>query len=83
MRRLLCRWKYLSILFQVNQELGREGILPYSRLLASNEPFNGPLCGLFIQYLVSTLTVLLAPPGDAYKFTVNCKAQVLALLQNF
>lgn len=73
----------LAILFaqgRVNQELGREGILPYSRLLASNDPFNGPFCGLFIEYLVSTLTVILAPPGDAYKFTVNYLSYPVAMI---
>ncbi|KAJ6612557.1 APC amino acid permease [Mycena sp. CBHHK59/15] len=43
---------------RVIQELGREGILPYSSFFASNKPFGAPLSGLFTQYLVSCLFVL-------------------------
>ena len=57
----------------VVQELGREGVLPYSSFFASNKPFNAPLPGLFAQYLISVLVAVLAPPGDAYLFAVNCK----------
>lgn len=72
----------LAVLFsqgRVNQELGREGILPCSQLLASNEPFDAPLFGLFIQSLVSILTILLTPAGDAYTFVVNFTSYPLAL----
>ncbi|KAL4062806.1 amino acid permease-domain-containing protein [Scleroderma yunnanense] len=65
---------------RVNQELGREGVLPYSRLLASNEPFDAPFFGLLIHYSVSTLTVLLAPPGDAYNFIVNYLAYPCSII---
>ncbi|KAI6107660.1 APC amino acid permease [Pisolithus croceorrhizus] len=72
----------LAVLFaqgRVNQELGREGILPCSQLLASNEPFDAPLFGLFVQSMVSILMVLLTPAGDAYTFVVNFASYPLAL----
>ncbi|KAF8548809.1 amino acid transporter [Imleria badia] len=72
----------LSVLFtqgRVVQELGREGVLPYSSFFASNKPFNAPLPGLFTQYLVSMLVTVLAPPGDAYLFMVNYCSYPLAL----
>ncbi|KAF8838468.1 amino acid transporter [Paxillus ammoniavirescens] len=53
---------------RVIQELGREGVLPYSSFFASNKPFNTPLVGLLTQYLASVLLMTLAPPGDAYLF---------------
>ncbi|KAG2066670.1 amino acid transporter [Suillus decipiens] len=56
---------------RVVQELGREGILPLSSFFASNKPFNAPLAGLFAQWLVSIITMVAAPPGDAYLFIVN------------
>ncbi|KNZ73622.1 High-affinity methionine permease [Termitomyces sp. J132] len=56
---------------RVIQELGREGILPYPSLLASNKPFNAPLAGLFTQYLVSCAFMLLPPPGDVYLFMIS------------
>ena len=34
---------------RVNQELGREGILPFSKVWGSNRPFNAPLAGLGLR----------------------------------
>ncbi|KAG9311597.1 APC amino acid permease [Chiua virens] len=72
----------LSVLFtqgRVVQELGREGVLPWSSFFASNKPFNAPLPGLFTQYLISVLLMVLSPPGDAYLFIVNYSSYPLAL----
>ncbi|KIK89065.1 hypothetical protein PAXRUDRAFT_802174 [Paxillus rubicundulus Ve08.2h10] len=72
----------LAILFtqgRVVQELGREGVLPYSSFFASNKPFNTPLAGLFTQFLVSVILMTVAPPGDAYLFIVNYSSYPLAL----
>jgi putative flippase GtrA len=55
----------------VVQELGREGILPLSRFWASNKPFDAPLAGLFEHWLVSVITMLAPPPGDAYNFILK------------
>ncbi|KIM60088.1 hypothetical protein SCLCIDRAFT_16388 [Scleroderma citrinum Foug A] len=62
------------------QEFGREGILPYSSLVATNQPFHTPLPGFFILCLVSVLTVLLTPVGDAYNFIVNSMAYSVAVV---
>ncbi|KAF8137080.1 APC amino acid permease [Boletus edulis] len=72
----------LSTLFaqgRVVQELGREGVLPYSSFFASNKPFNAPLPGQFTQYLISVLLMALAPPGDAYLLIINYSSYPLAL----
>jgi len=64
----------LSVIFsqgRIVQELGREGILPYSRFFASNRPFNAPLAGLFEHWLVSVIIMLAPPPGDAYNFILK------------
>lgn len=55
----------------VVQELGREGVLPFSKFLASNKPFNAPAAGLFEHYIVSIIIMLAPPPGDAYNFLVK------------
>ncbi|KAF7331492.1 High affinity methionine permease [Mycena kentingensis (nom. inval.)] len=65
---------------RVIQELGREGILPYSAFFASNKPFNAPLAGLLTQYIVSCLFVLGPPPGDAYLFMISTSSYSLALI---
>ncbi|KAF9734173.1 high affinity methionine permease [Paraphaeosphaeria minitans] len=64
----------LSVIFsqgRLVQELGREGILPFSRFWASNKPFNAPLAGLFEHWLVSVIIMLAPPPGDAYNFILK------------
>jgi amino acid transporter len=58
---------------RVIQELGREGILPYSSFFASSEPFNAPLPGLSAQWLIASLILISIPPGDAFLFMLNCK----------
>ncbi|KDQ60375.1 hypothetical protein JAAARDRAFT_125853 [Jaapia argillacea MUCL 33604] len=64
----------LVILFaysRVIQDLGREGILPYSPIFASSKPFGSPLAGLATQTIVSSIIILASPPGDAYLFMLN------------
>ncbi|KAJ2912026.1 hypothetical protein MD484_g8385, partial [Candolleomyces efflorescens] len=56
---------------RVIQELGREGVVPYSEFFASNKPFGAPFPGLFTQYMVSCAFLLLIPPGDAYLFMIS------------
>jgi amino acid transporter len=56
----------LSVIFsqgRLVQELGREGILPFSRFWASNRPCNAPLAGLFEHWLVSVIIMMGPPPG--------------------
>ncbi|KAF7311116.1 High affinity methionine permease [Mycena chlorophos] len=65
---------------RVIQELGREGIVPYSAFFASNKPCNAPLAGLLTQYLVSCAFVLGPPPGDAYLFMISTSSYSLALI---
>ncbi|PPQ92638.1 hypothetical protein CVT25_007717 [Psilocybe cyanescens] len=56
---------------RVNQELGREGILPFSRIWGSNKPFNAPLAGLALHKLFCIIVIFALPPGDAYDFVLN------------
>ncbi|KAH8708345.1 amino acid/polyamine transporter I [Phaeosphaeriaceae sp. PMI808] len=76
----------LSVIFsqgRLVQELGREGILPFSRLWASNRPFNAPPAGLFEHWLVSVIIMLAPPPGDAYNFILNVISYPLAIVNVF
>jgi amino acid transporter len=64
----------LSVIFsqgRLVQELGREGVLPFSRFWASNRPFNAPLPGLFAHWLVTSITIVAPPAGDAYNFVLK------------
>ena len=64
----------------MNQALGRDGLVPFSKVLASNRPFNAPLAGL-AWHAVVTLVILLAPPaGDAYNFVLNLSSYPLNVI---
>ncbi|KAH8589634.1 amino acid/polyamine transporter I [Bisporella sp. PMI_857] len=76
----------LSVIFsqgRIVQELGREGILPFSKLWASNKPFNAPAAGLFEHYIVAVIIMLAPPPGDAYNFILNLIAYPLSVINVF
>lgn len=69
--------------FTVIQELGREGVLPFSAFFASNKPFDAPLAGLLSQYLVTAVLVSAIPPGDAYLFMLNGSSHPSFYLANW
>ncbi|ATY66409.1 high affinity methionine permease [Cordyceps militaris CM01] len=76
----------LSVIFsqgRLVQELGREGVLPFSRFWASNRPFNAPLAGLFEHWAITTITMLAPPSGDAYNFVLNLISYPLAIINAF
>ncbi|KAI0757080.1 amino acid permease-domain-containing protein [Daedaleopsis nitida] len=76
----------LSVIFtqgRLVQELGCEGILPWSRVWASNKPFNAPLAGLSVQWAVSVIIMLAPPPGDAYDFIPNVVSYPLSTAYNW
>ncbi|KAH8434279.1 APC family permease [Aspergillus melleus] len=58
-------------LARVNQEIARQGFLPWSHLLSSSRPFNTPLGGLIVHYIPSALVILLPPQGDANNFILD------------
>lgn len=64
----------LSVIFsqgRIVQSLGREGILPFSRLWGTSKPFNSPFFGLAQHWIVCIVTIIAPPPGDAYNFILN------------
>ncbi|TFK34255.1 high affinity methionine permease [Crucibulum laeve] len=73
----------LSVIFsqgRVNQELGREGILPFSKFWGSNRPFNAPLAGLGLHWIVCLIVIFALPPGDAYNFVINVISYPLSII---
>ncbi len=73
----------LSVIFsqgRLVQEIGREGILPWSRFWSSNKPFNTPFVGLFEHWVVSVVIMLAPPPGDAFNFILNVISYPLAVV---
>ncbi|RJE20920.1 methionine permease [Aspergillus sclerotialis] len=69
-------------LARLNQEIAKQGFLPWSHILSSSKPFNSPLGGLFVHYVPSLLVIGLPPQGDVYNFILDVEgypAQVFAL----
>lgn len=67
---------------RLNQEIAKQGFLPWSHILSSSKPFNSPLGGLFVHYVPSLLVIALPPQGDVYNFILDVEgypAQVFAL----
>jgi amino acid transporter len=56
---------------RVNQELGRDGLLPFSRFFAGKNEWDSPTPGLFLHWLVSVLVIIVPPPGEIYNFLVD------------
>jgi amino acid transporter len=55
---------------RLNQEIARQGFLPFSRLLASSRPFNAPMGGLIVHYIPSLLVITI-PTGNVYSFILD------------
>ncbi|KAF1848187.1 uncharacterized protein K460DRAFT_333958 [Cucurbitaria berberidis CBS 394.84] len=69
-------------LARLNQEIARQGFLPYSKILASSHPFNAPLGGLIVHYIPSLLVIALPPSSEVYSFILEVEGypgQVFAL----
>lgn len=72
-----------SVLFaqgRLNQALGRENVIPFSKVFASNRPFNTPLMGLTWHAIVTLILMLAPPQGDAYNFVLNLSSYPLNVI---
>ncbi|KAJ5280753.1 hypothetical protein N7478_006125 [Penicillium angulare] len=58
-------------LARVNQEIARQGFLPFQGFLSSSRPFNTPLGGLIVHYIPSILVIALPPQQDIYNFILD------------
>ncbi|KAG8533895.1 uncharacterized protein KY384_001636 [Bacidia gigantensis] len=58
-------------LARVNQEIARQGFLPFAEYLSSSYPFGAPLGGLVVHYIPSFLVVVLPPQQDVYAFILD------------
>ncbi|KAK0543382.1 hypothetical protein OC846_006182, partial [Tilletia horrida] len=69
---------------RVNQELAKEGALPWPRLFASNWPTQrSPFMGLIVHFIPSFIVIIAPPFGTAYNFILDLEGyptQVIAFL---
>ncbi|KAL9937720.1 hypothetical protein V8E36_003265 [Tilletia maclaganii] len=69
---------------RVNQELAKEGALPWPKLFASNWPTQkSPFMGLIVHFVPSLIVIIAPPFGTAYNLILDIEGyptQVIALL---
>ncbi|CUS11167.1 unnamed protein product [Tuber aestivum] len=55
---------------RVKQELGKEGVLPWSRFWASDKPFGTPAAALLLHWVFSVIIISAPSSEDAYNFFI-------------
>lgn len=56
---------------RVNQELAKEGVIPFPKFWASSWPFGSPSAGLLLHFIPSFIVIVAIPFGDAYNFILD------------
>ncbi|KUJ17477.1 amino acid transporter [Mollisia scopiformis] len=65
---------------RVNQEIAKEGILPFSSFWATTYPTGAPTGGLFLHFIPSIIMITAIPFGDAYNFIVDVEGYPRAIV---
>jgi amino acid transporter len=65
---------------RVNQEIAKEGLLPFASFFAKSSAFGTPAAGLFLHWLVSVIVIVVPPPGEIYAFLVTLGAYPVSVL---
>ena len=68
---------------RVNQELAKEGVIPFQKFWASTWPCGAPSAGLLLHFIPSFIVIVAIPFGDAFNFIVDVEgypSAVIALL---
>lgn len=68
---------------RVNQELAKEGIIPFSSFWASSWPSGAPSSGLLLHFIPSAIVILAIPFGDAYNFILDVEGYPSSVLNFF
>ncbi|KAK3377441.1 amino acid permease-domain-containing protein [Podospora didyma] len=72
-------------LARLNQEIARQGFLPFGDFLSSSRPFGAPLGGLIVHYIPSVVVISI-PAQNIYSFILNVEgypAQFFVLATSF
>ncbi|ODV98300.1 hypothetical protein PACTADRAFT_782 [Pachysolen tannophilus NRRL Y-2460] len=59
---------------RMNQEVFREGFMPFSKFFASNWPLGTPFPSLFICCIITSIFLIFPPPGNLYDYVVNLES---------
>ncbi|KAI3622873.1 methionine permease [Malassezia furfur] len=62
---------------RLNQALGRDNLIPFSKMFASNLPFNAPMAGIGWHTLMTLILMIAPPQGSAYTLVLNLSSYPL------
>lgn len=65
---------------RVNQEIAKEGVLPFGAFWASTWPFGAPTGGIFLHFIPSIIMITAIPTGDAYNFIIDVEGYPRAVV---
>ncbi|KAF2084295.1 amino acid transporter [Saccharata proteae CBS 121410] len=68
---------------RVNQELAKEGVIPFPRFWASSWPFGSPGAGLLLHWIPSFVVIIAVPFGDAYDFILDVEGYPSSIINFF
>lgn len=68
---------------RVNQELAKEGVLPFGRFWASSWPRGAPGAGLLLHFIPSLIVIIAIPAGDAYNFIIDVEGYPSSVINLF
>jgi amino acid transporter len=68
---------------RVNQELAKEGVIPFPKFWASSWPFGSPSAGLLLHFIPSFIVIVAIPFGNAYNFILDLEGYPSAVINLF
>lgn len=68
---------------RVNQELAKEGVIPFPKFWASSWPFGSPSAGLLLHFIPSFIVIIAIPFGDAYSFIIDLEGYPSSVIYFF
>lgn len=65
---------------RVNQELAKEGVIPWQRFWAATWPAGAPSAGLLLHLIPSFVVIVAIPFGDAFNFIVDVEGYPTSII---
>ncbi|KAK7408827.1 hypothetical protein QQX98_009013 [Neonectria punicea] len=61
------------------REIGRQGVLPFTDIWVSTQPFGTPLGPCLLNYALTVIMIIAPPAGDAFTFVVSLSTYPAAI----
>ncbi|KAF3940819.1 hypothetical protein ABW19_dt0203221 [Dactylella cylindrospora] len=59
---------------RLNQEVARQGVVPFGAFFSSARPFNAPLAALSVNFIQAFFIIVATPPADIYAFILDVQS---------